>query len=45
MEDSSNPKYENTLKFIKESFYNEYLEALKESIRIPSLNTQYDPDW
>ena len=31
--------------YIKEKFYGEYLEALRESVRIPSLNKVYDPEW
>ena len=28
-----------------EHFYAEYLEGLKEFVRIPSLSPLYDPDW
>ena len=31
--------------YIKEKFYGEYLEALKEFVRIPSLAPPFDPDW
>ena len=31
--------------FIQEHFYKEYLDGLKEFIRIPSLSPLYDPEW
>ena len=38
-------KIEDIDSYIKEKFYGEYLEALRESVRIPSLNKVYDPEW
>jgi hypothetical protein len=31
--------------YIKEKFYTDYLEAIKEFIRIPSLSPMFDPEW
>lgn len=31
--------------FVKDKFYTEYLEALKEFVRIPSLSPLYDAEW
>ena len=42
---SEKDKFDQTIEFIKKEFYGTYLEGLRESIRIPSLNPDYDPDW
>mmetsp|Transcript_1951 Transcript_1951/g.1412 ORF Transcript_1951/g.1412 Transcript_1951/m.1412 type:complete len:250 (+) Transcript_1951:16-765(+) len=39
--ESSNPVGE----YISSVFYTEYLDALKEAVRIPSLSPAYDPEW
>ena len=31
--------------FVKEKFYSDYLEGLKEFVRIPSLSPLFDPEW
>jgi len=31
--------------YIKDKFNTEYLEALKEFVRIPSLSPLFDPEW
>ena len=31
--------------YVNEHFYAEYLEGLKEFVRIPSLSPLYDPEW
>jgi hypothetical protein len=33
------------LDFIEKKFYSDYLEGLKEFVRIPSLAPIFDPDW
>lgn len=45
MASQKSEQYEKILSFVNEHFYAEYLEALKESVRIPSLNPEYDPNW
>ena len=32
-------------KYIKEKFDTDYLEAIKEFVRIPSLSPIFDPEW
>jgi hypothetical protein len=36
---------ESITKFVEDIFYKEYLEGLKEFVRIPSLSPLYDPKW
>jgi hypothetical protein len=37
---------EDTLeRYVKDKFYGEYLEGLRESIRIPSLSKVFDKEW
>ena len=31
--------------YVHEHFYAEYLEGLKEFVRIPSLSSAFDPEW
>ena len=31
--------------YVQKKFYGEYLEGLKEFVRIPSLSPAYDPEW
>jgi len=31
--------------YVKEKFYSEYIENLKEFVKIPSLNPIFDPEW
>ena len=31
--------------YVQEHFYAEYLEGLKEFVRIPSLSPSFDPEW
>ena len=31
--------------YVRTHFYQEYLSALKETVRIPSLSPSYDPEW
>ena len=38
-------KVDQVVAYIKDKFYEEYLEGLRESVRIPSLNPDYDPEW
>jgi hypothetical protein len=40
--ESSNQK---VVEYIKEQFYGQYLEGLKEFVRIPSLSPMFDPEW
>jgi hypothetical protein len=36
---------QNLDEYIKEHFYKEYLDGLKEFIKIESLSPLYDPKW
>ena len=31
--------------YIKEKFYTDFIEGIKEFVRIPSLNPLFDPQW
>jgi hypothetical protein len=35
----------DTEAFIKEKFETDYLEGIKEFVRIPSLSPIFDPEW
>jgi hypothetical protein len=38
-------KIQEVARYIEEMFYGPYLEALKESVRIPSLSKVFDKEW
>ena len=42
---SSSAVDQQVVEFVKSNFYGEYLEGLKEFVRIPSLSPLYDPQW
>jgi len=44
-EQSANPEAQRFTDYIEEMFYSDYLEGIKEFVRIPSLSPIFDEQW